>query len=56
MTQKEISYFLNPVVKNEFIISIDGIFIRVSFTDFNSQSEAEDFCKSIVNKLNTKTK
>lgn len=51
MNQKEITYFLNPVVKKEFIISVGSVFMRVSFTDFNSQSEAEAFCQSIVNKL-----
>ena len=45
------SYFRNPVVKKEFIISVGEVFMRVNIADFNSESEAEAFCQSIVNKL-----
>ena len=45
------SYFKNPVVKKEFIIAVNNVFMRVSITDFESEAEAEEFCKSIVKRL-----
>ena len=45
------SYFRNPVVKNEFVIAVGDVFMRVSIADFESEAEAEAFCQSIVNKL-----
>jgi|688.fasta_scaffold332340_5 hypothetical protein len=51
MKPKEISYFRNPVVKNEFIIAVENVFMRVSISDFESEMKAEAFCQSIVDKL-----
>ena len=45
------SYFKNPVVKNEFIIALDNVFMRVSISDFESEEDAESFCKSIIKRL-----
>ncbi len=45
------SYFKNPVVKKEFVISVGDVYMRVNIADFDSESEAEAFCQSIVNKL-----
>jgi hypothetical protein len=45
------SYFRNPVLKKEFVIAVGDVFMRVSIADFESEAEAEAFCKSIVNKL-----
>lgn len=45
------SYFKNPVVKNEFIIAVDDVFMRVSISDFESEQDAESFCKSIIKRL-----
>lgn len=48
---KKCSYFKNPVVKKEFVISVGDVFMRVNIADFDSESEAEAFCQSIVKKL-----
>jgi hypothetical protein len=45
------SYFKNPILKKEFIISVNDVFMRVNISDFESEAEAEEFCKSIVKRL-----
>ena len=44
------SYF-KSVVKNEFVIAIGDVFMRVSIADFENEAEVEAFCQSIVKKL-----
>lgn len=44
------SYF-KSVVKKEFVICVGDVFMRVNIADFESEEDAESFCKSIIKRL-----
>ena len=49
------TYFKNPILKNEFIITLEGVLgtMRVNIQDFDSAEDTETFCQMIVSKLNS---
>jgi hypothetical protein len=49
------TYFKNPIIKNEFIITFDEVIgtMRVNIQDFDSVEDTETFCQMIVTKLNS---